>query len=192
MAQMWPAARQNATPQSSLYPAPMGAVPLSCANPEDSCLMRFFKFSSRFPSRVRSRAPRGVCTAGLALIAWAIEAGCSRAPKKTALEPRVYVSAEESGVIAVVDPVSAQILATIPVGKRPRGVKVSRDGKFLYVALSGSPRSGPGVDESTLPPADRSADGIGVVDLATRKLLRTLPSGQDPESFDLSPDGKTV
>jgi YVTN family beta-propeller protein len=150
--------------------------------------MRFFKSSSRFPSR----APKGACTAGLALIAWAIEAGCSRAPKETALEPRVYVSAEESGVIAVVDPVSAQILATIPVGKRPRGVKVSRDGKLLYVALSGSPRSGPGVDESKLPPADRSADGIGVVDLATRKLLRTLPSGQDPESFDLSPDGKTV
>ena len=34
-----------------------------------------------------------------------------------------------------------------------------------------------GVDESKLPPADRSADGVGVVDLATRKLVRTLPSG---------------
>ena len=76
------------------------------------------------------------------------------------------------------------------MGKRPRGVKVSHDGKTLYVALSGSPRGGPGVDESKLPPPDRSADGVGVVDLVARKLVRTLPSGQDPESFDLSQDGK--
>ena len=63
---------------------------------------------------------------------------------------------------------------------------------MLLVALSGSPIAGPGVDESKLPPADRAADGIGVVDLATRKLVRTLTSGQDPEAFDLSPDGKTM
>ena len=62
----------------------------------------------------------------------------------------------------------------------------------MLVALSGSPIAGPGVDESKLPPADRKADGIGVVDLATRKLVRTLQSGQDPEAFDLSPDGKTL
>ena len=67
-----------------------------------------------------------------------------------------------------------------------------RTARPLYVALSGSPAGGPGVDESKLPPADRAADGIGVVDLASHKLVRTLPSGQDPESFDLSRDGKTL
>jgi YVTN family beta-propeller protein len=102
----------------------------------------------------------------------------------------VYVSAEDSGEIVVVDPDAGQVIARVPVGKRPRGVKLSRDGKQLFVALSGSPRGGPGVDESKLPPGDRSADGIGVVDLATNKLVRTLKSGQDPESFDLSPDGR--
>src|SRR5450432_681900 len=106
--------------------------------------------------------------------------------------PEIYVSAEESGEIIVVDVDPAEVAARIPIGKRPRGIKLSRDGKLLYVALSGSPRAGPGVDESKLPPADRAADGIGVVDLASRKLLRTLPSGQDPESFDLSRDGKTL
>ena len=60
------------------------------------------------------------------------------------------------------------------------------------MALSGSPRAGPGVDESKLPPGDHTADGVGVVDLASHKLLRTLESGQDPESFDLSRDGKTL
>jgi len=104
----------------------------------------------------------------------------------------LYVSAEGSGEIIVVDPEFASVLARIPVGKRPRGLKVSRDGRYLYVALSGSPRGGPNVDESTLPAADRSADGIGVVDLVDRKLVQTLPSGQDPESFDVSKDGKTL
>lgn len=106
--------------------------------------------------------------------------------------PRLYVSDETGGVIVVIDPVTAQVVEKISVGKRPRGLKVSRDGKTLYVALSGSPIAGPGVDESKLPPADRAADGIGVVDLATRKLVRTLPSGQDPESFDLSLDDQTL
>jgi len=31
-----------------------------------------------------------------------------------------------------------------------------------------------------------------VIDLATRKSVRRLPLGDDPEAFDLSPDGKTL
>ena len=38
-------------------------------------------------------------------------------------------------------------IATIPLGKRPRGIKASPDRTMLYVALSGSPAAGPGVDE---------------------------------------------
>jgi YVTN family beta-propeller protein len=106
--------------------------------------------------------------------------------------PLVYVSDEDGGFVLGVDPATAAVVARIPVGKRPRAVKLSRDGRLLYVALSGSPRAGPGMDEDHLPPADRAADGIGVVDLTTRKLVSTLPSGQDPESFDLSPDGQTL
>ncbi len=106
--------------------------------------------------------------------------------------PRLYVSDETGGAVVVIDAAAGQVLERISVGKRPRGIKVSRDGTTLFVALSGSPIAGPGVDESKLPPADRAADGIGVVDLATRKLVRMLPSGQDPEAFDLSPDEKTL
>ena len=111
---------------------------------------------------------------------------------RAATATELYVSTEDGGEIAVVDVERGEVVAHIAVGKRPRGVKLSRDGKLLYVALSGSPRGGPGVDESKLPPPDRAADGVGVVDLTTRKLVRTLPSGQDPESFDLSPDGKLL
>jgi YVTN family beta-propeller protein len=133
---------------------------------------------------------------GLFALVLALASGCSRGEKaaehKAGSAPVIYASDERGGDIAVIDPASGQLVATIPVGKRPRGVKLSRDGKLLYVALSGSPQAGPGVDESKLPPGDRSADGVGVVDLAARKLLRILPSGQDPESFDLSPDGKIL
>ncbi|HVZ74558.1 MAG TPA: beta-propeller fold lactonase family protein [Polyangia bacterium] len=114
------------------------------------------------------------------------------APLPAVASPLLYVSLEEGGEVVAVDPAKAEVVARIPVGKRPRGIKVSPDGKHLYVALSGSPRAAPGADESKLPPADRAADGVGVVDLATHKLLRTLSSGQDPESFDVSKDGKTL
>lgn len=106
--------------------------------------------------------------------------------------PRLYVSDETGGAVVIVDPAAGAVVERITVGKRPRGIRVLRDGTTLLVALSGSPIAGPGVDESKLPPADRAADGIGVVDLKTRKLVRMLPSGQDPESFDLSPDEKTL
>jgi YVTN family beta-propeller protein len=106
--------------------------------------------------------------------------------------PLVYVSNEESTEISVIDATSDTLLTSIFVGKRPRGIKVSPDGKKLFVALSGSPMAPPGTDESKLPPPDRSADGIAIVDLATQKLERTLSTGDDPESFDISADGKTL
>ena len=67
-------------------------------------------------------------------------------------------------------------------GKRPRGLKMRAPiARGLYIALSAlSPTGGPGVDEKTLPPADKSADGIGVFDLVQGKLLKVLPSGSDP------------
>jgi YVTN family beta-propeller protein len=113
-------------------------------------------------------------------------------PAAAAPGGRAYVSNEEAGDIAVIDLAAEKLLMRIPVGKRPRGIKLSRDGKSLYVALSGSPRAAPGVDESKLPPPDRTADGIGVVDLSSNKVVRIYPSGQDPESFDLSVDGKRL
>ena len=91
--------------------------------------------------------------------------------------PRLYISDETGGNVVIVDPVAGTIVDRIAVGKRPRGLKLSKDGTKLYVALSGSPIAPPGVDESKLPPADRKADGIGVVDLTARKIEKILPSG---------------
>src|SRR3954470_15708197 len=105
-------------------------------------------------------------------------AACSREPAKpapaAAAAPaaaptpppavRVYVTNETSGDLTIINGDTQAILATAPLGKRPRGIQASPDGRSLYVALSGSPPAGPGVDPKTLPPPDRSADGIGEVD----------------------------
>jgi YVTN family beta-propeller protein len=120
----------------------------------------------------------------------AASAGCARGAERA--PSSVFVSDEEGGSVVVIDVDDKQVKTRIPVGKRPRGLKMSHDCKWLYVALSGSPRATPGVDPATLPAPDRAADGIGVVDLRTNKLVRTLQSGQDPESFDLSADDKTL
>src|ERR671915_386409 len=114
------------------------------------------------------------------------------APRAATSSVRVFVSDETGGTVVVVDPDTGQVIERIAVGKRPRGLKISRDGAQLFVALSGSPIAGPGVDESKLPPPDRAADGIGVVDLASHKVLRTYDTGQDPETFDIASDGKSL
>ena len=136
---------------------------------------------------VSRRVDRRVVVLGPVVALIAVAAGACRGdtPPPAAAPQRVYVSNETAGTVAVIDPATGNVLAAIPVGKRPRGLRVSRDGKQLYVALSGSPIAPPGVDESTLPPADRSADGIAIIDIATRKIVRTIHSGQDPEAFDL-------
>lgn len=103
---------------------------------------------------------------------------------------RVYVTNERSGDLSVIDGRTHELLATAPLGKRPRGIQVSPDHTQLFIALSGSPIAGPGVDESNLPPPDPSADGIGVVDIATLKLLRIIRGVSDPEQLVVSPDGK--
>src|SRR5688572_18434135 len=118
------------------------------------------------------------------------EAGATATPSADGSQGWVFATNEISGDLSVIDVASRTVTATIPLGKRPRGVRASPDHTTLYVALSGSPISPPGVDESTLPPPDRKADGIGVVDVKSGKLLRIIPGGSDPEQLAVSRDGR--
>src|SRR4051812_20946048 len=84
----------------------------------------------------------------------------------------VCVTDERSGDVTVIDGANRSVVATVPVGKRPRGVHPSPDGKTLYVAVSGSPITGPPkldpkgkpIFEEPKEDADPAADGIAVVD----------------------------
>src|SRR5438874_2347700 len=101
----------------------------------------------------------------------------------------VFVSNERSGDVTVIDGTTDTVVATFPVGKRPRGIHATPDGKRIFVALSGSPRMAPGVDENRAP-ADKRADGLGVIDATASKLNDRWHGGSDPEQFAVSKAGK--
>jgi PQQ-dependent catabolism-associated beta-propeller protein len=107
---------------------------------------------------------------------------------------RAYVSNEDGETVTVLDTQKAEVISTIPVGKRPRGLKLNHDGSLLYVAVSGLPKCPPTVpdEECAKLKRDMQADGIAVIDTATLKLTKVLRSGSDPEQFDLSRDGKRL
>lgn len=117
---------------------------------------------------------------------------------------RVYVSNERSGDVTVINGSDNQVQSTIAVGKRPRGIHASPDGKVIYVALSGTPIAAPPQldakgnpvfekakddDDEDSVKADKSADAVGVLDVAQNKLTRRIAAGSDPEEFSLSSDG---
>jgi YVTN family beta-propeller protein len=129
---------------------------------------------------------------------------CCASLTRVALGYHVYVTNEKGGDVTVIDGTTHEVVATIPVGKRPRGIRVSPDGKTLFVAVSGTPISAPPQldakgnpifkkgkddDDDDDKKADKSADGIAVVDIAQKKLVKKIQVGSDPEQLALSADG---
>src|SRR5205814_5518129 len=113
----------------------------------------------------------------------------------------VCVSNEKSGDMTIIDGLTHQVAATIPVGKRPRGIRVSPDGNTLFIAVSGTPISPPPKldakgnpifekgkddDDDDDKKDDKSADGMAVVDIAKKKVLRNSKDGHEPEQYDRS------
>jgi PQQ-dependent catabolism-associated beta-propeller protein len=135
-------------------------------------------------SRSLPKSPVRWLLAGVLLLAMPLGAQAGRA----------YVTNEDGESVSVLDTDKAEVVATVNVGKRPRGMKLSRDGKELYVAVSGLPKCPPSVpdEECAKLKRDLTADGIAVIDTTTLKLARLLKSGSDPEQFDLSHDGKRL
>ena len=129
-----------------------------------------------------------------------------QAAAATAADPKPYVvcvSNERSGDVAILR--DRKVVATVPVGKRPRGLHASPDGRCAILrrrlsgsSITGSPRRW--TPRGTLilradeddENADHSADGIGVVDLEKLAFLRKLPAGSDPEEFAVGKDGRKL
>src|ERR1051325_7175970 len=68
---------------------------------------------------------------------------CCASLAPAALAYHIYVTNEKGGDVSVIDGTTREVIGTIPVGKRPRGIRVSPDGKTLFVAVSGTPISAP-------------------------------------------------
>src|SRR5258705_12083837 len=112
----------------------------------------------------------------VSLLLWILFPGATRAESTGYL---VFVSNERSGDVTVIDGATDDVVGTFPVGKRPRGIHATPDGRRVFVTLSGSPRMAPGLDENRAP-ADKRADGLGVIDPSARKLIHRLHVRSDP------------
>ncbi|HLK84062.1 MAG TPA: YVTN family beta-propeller repeat protein [Xanthobacteraceae bacterium] len=86
---------------------------------------------------------------------------------------KAYVSNEKSNTISIIDTAERKVVGTIKVGQRPRGIAITRDQKYVLVAVG---------DDDT----------IQMIDTATNKVVDTLPSGPDPELFTDDPSGRLL
>ena len=86
----------------------------------------------------------------------------------------IYVANRASADVMIFSRDTAELIATIPVGRLPSGLAARSDGDRIYVACAGS-------------------HSIQVIDGATRKLLDnvSLVSGSAPTHIILSPDERT-
>jgi PQQ-dependent catabolism-associated beta-propeller protein len=85
----------------------------------------------------------------------------------------IFVSNEKGNSISIVDGDTLELVREVPVGERPRGIALSKDGAQLYIFAS---------DDDT----------IQVMDTTTYEIVGTLPSGPDPELMVVSPDGSRI
>lgn len=104
--------------------------------------------------------------------------------------PVLYVTNERAHSVSIIDLGTLEVVKTVAVGRRPRGLAVSPDGRRAFVALSGSPIAGPGVDRRSLPPTDETAHGIGVLDTGTHSLLKKYRTDTGPETLPLGGGGR--
>ncbi len=84
-----------------------------------------------------------------------------------------YVSNEKGNSITIIDTDKLEAVKTVKVGRRPRGIELTKDGSELFICAG---------DDDT----------IQVLDTKTLQITGSLPSGPDPELLMLSPDGRTV
>ena len=82
----------------------------------------------------------------------------------------IFVSNEKDNTITVIDSKTLQVIKTIPVGRRPRGVILSPDFKELFVAAG-------------------DGDIMDVIDTKTLEKKRELESGPDPELMAIDSKG---
>ncbi len=83
-----------------------------------------------------------------------------------------YVSSEKDDALTMIDLATLTVKGTIPTCKRGRHLQLTPDRKLMLACTES------GVAD--------------LIDPATNKSVRRVPLGDDPEAFDLSPDGKTI
>ena len=124
-----------------------------------------------------------------------------------------FLAGHPEGCVSAVSVPDGSVLRTAPVGREPRGVALSPDGRTLYVASSADAtvsvlsaadlrRIGeipvpPGPTDIGLSPggetlfvACRFSNNLAVVGTADRAVTATIPAGGVPAGVAVSPDGR--
>jgi YVTN family beta-propeller protein len=83
---------------------------------------------------------------------------------------QAYVTNAGSNDVSVIDTVSQQVLATIPVGENPMNVAFTPDGTQAYVVNAGS-------------------NEVSVIDTSKRQVVAIIPVGQWPCDVAFTPNG---
>ena len=83
-----------------------------------------------------------------------------------------YVSSEKDQALTLIDLATLSVKGTIPTCKRGRHLQLTPDGKIMVACTD--------------------SNAADLIDPASGKSLRRIPLGDEPEAFDLSPDGRTI
>jgi YVTN family beta-propeller protein len=90
---------------------------------------------------------------------------------------KLYVANSGGGTLTIIDAKTVQVIGTIPAGgPHPSGLRFLPDGKHLVISFLGETVQDQG--------------SLGIMDLATGKLVKSIPVQAQSERFDITPDGK--
>ena len=83
---------------------------------------------------------------------------------------RLFVTNEADDTVTVIDSRTNEVVKTINIGDRPRGIGFSPDHSHVYVAIG-------------------NENAIAVVDTNSLEIVKKIPAGSDPEAFAVHSDG---
>jgi PQQ-dependent catabolism-associated beta-propeller protein len=126
-----------------------------------------------------------------------------------------YVSNEKDNTVSVIDLATMKVIRTVPVGQRPRGLALTRNGGRLLVAEGDSNRieifdtkdfkpigaiDTPDPEfaalreqsDNPLYVSNENNALVTVWNIDTQKMLAQIPTGVEPEGMAVSPDGQLI
>jgi PQQ-dependent catabolism-associated beta-propeller protein len=150
---------------------------------------------------------------GFAVVLGVFAAFIAGAP--AALAYTAFVSNEKDNTVSVIDTDKLEVTRTFPVGQRPRGIILSKDGKWVIICTSDDNivkvydaktfefvktlPSGPDPELQILHPsgnplfiANEDDNLVTVVDIEKGSIVTEIPVGVEPEGMGMSPDGKVL
>jgi YVTN family beta-propeller protein len=141
-------------------------------------------FTNRAGRPLRKKRFRAAILASGAVLAGLLLS--SSAPAQDQRQYRIYVSNEYGADITVIDPVTNQVVTSIPISGRPgevrpRGMVVSPDGTIIYVAVS-----------DFNPEFETPEDKIIGIDTRTNEVVAEFRAGGNPERIALNPEGTQI